>query len=135
MHTQPGQANVTELAKRRKSGLGRKDSQGQEAVIKLDQVKDKVDYLVGLYKTATSASADLNDGIKAIAEKSGLLASVVRKYVVAKAGDKFEEKAREVEQLSLLFDVTEPAKVEADADPKVDPEQAAQALFCATQTH
>lgn len=135
MHTQPGQANVTELAKRRKSGLGRKDSQGQEAVIKLDQVKDKVDYLVGLYKTATSASSDLNDGIKAIAEKSGLLASVVRKYVVAKAGDKFEEKAREVEQLSLLFDVAEPAKVEPDADTKGEPEQDAQALFCATQTH
>lgn len=135
MHTQPGQANVTELANRRKSGLGRKDSQGQEAVIKLDQVKDKIDYLVGLYKTSSDASASLNDGIKAIAEKSGLLASVVRKYVVAKAGDKFEEKAREVEQLSLLFDVAEPAKVEPDADQKGEPQQDAQALFCATQTH
>lgn len=133
MHTQTGQANVTELAKRRKSGLGRKDSDGQEAVIKLDKVKEKIDHLIKLHKTAADASDALNDGIKAVAEKSGLLASVVRKYVVAKAGDKFEEKAREVEQLSLLFDVSEPAKVEAEA--KGDPKQDAQALFCATQQH
>lgn len=135
MHTQPGQANVTELAKRRKSGLGRKDKDKQEAVIKLDKVKDKIDYLVGLHKAATDANAALGEGIKAAAEKSGLLAKTVRRYVVAIAGDDFEDVQREVQQLALLFDVAEPAKVEADADQKGEPQQDAQALFCATQTH
>ncbi len=108
--TQAGSQNVTELAAKRRKFVGRKDSDNQEAVIKLSEVKDRIDYLVGLHNAAKDAGAELNDGIKAIAEKSGLLASVVRKYVVAKAGDKYEEEERKVQQLSLIFEIEEPAK-------------------------
>lgn len=90
-----------------RSGLGRKGRDNQEIVIKLDAVREKVQTLIDLYKLTQETAADLNDGIKAVAESSGLLASVVRKFVVARAGDKFKEKAREVEQLSLIFEVGE----------------------------
>jgi ABC-type uncharacterized transport system substrate-binding protein len=101
MHTQPNTDNVTQLKKSKVTG--RKDKQNQEAVIKLSEVHDKIDNLIALHKTASEASACLNEGIKKIAEKSGLLASVVRKYVIARAGENFEEEQRKVEQLNLIF--------------------------------
>jgi len=87
--------------------LGRVDSEGQEAVIKMGPIKDNIMELVNLYTESNEAGAKLNDAIKATAEKSGLLASVVRKFVVARAGEKFAEEARRVEQLSLIFDIGE----------------------------
>lgn len=83
---------------------GRKAKDRQEAVIEPKVLKQRMGELVKLKKAADSASEDLNDAIKACAEKSGLLASVVRKAVVASAGEDFEAKHREVEQLQLAFD-------------------------------
>lgn len=83
---------------------GRKDGMGQEAVIKMAPVKENIDNLIELFTKAGEASEKLNDAIKATAEKSGLLAGVVRKFVTARAGEKFEEEKRKVEQLSLIFD-------------------------------
>lgn len=77
---------------------------GQEAVIKLDRLRGKVDALVTLYTAAREASTDLSEEIKQVAEASGLLAKVVRSYVAARASEKFPEKRREVEQLSLVFE-------------------------------
>ena len=82
----------------------RKDADKQEAVITMKPVKDKIDDLIALYVKAGKASDKLNDAIKAVAEKAGLLASVVRKFVTARAGEKFQEEARKVEQLSLIFE-------------------------------
>lgn len=87
-----------------KRARGRRDSQGQEGVIKLKPAEDSIQELVDLYVKAGEASDKLNDAIKAVAEKSELLASVVRKFVTARAGEKFEEEKRKCEQLGLLFD-------------------------------
>jgi hypothetical protein len=87
-----------------KSAKGRKGKDRQEAVIEPQVLKQRMPQLVKLKKSSDSASEDLNDAIKACAEKSGLLASVVRKAVVASAGEDFEAKHREVEQLQLAFD-------------------------------
>lgn len=83
---------------------GRKDASGQEAVIKLEALSVKVDELVRLNKAADEAATDFAEAIKAAAEAAGLNASTVRKYIVARAGDKFEEKKRDVQQLALVFD-------------------------------
>lgn len=83
---------------------GRKGRDKQEAVIEVAELKKRMPQLVKLKKTSDEASEDLNDAIKKAAEESGLLASVVRKAVVAQAGENFEEKRREVEQLSLAFE-------------------------------
>lgn len=87
-----------------RTARGRQDRSRQEKVIDMSKLKEKLDHLVSLNKTAKDASKDYSDAVKAAAEKSGLLASVVRRYVVAKAGDSFDEKKKEAEQLALVFE-------------------------------
>lgn len=82
---------------------GRKDG-GQEAVMKAKPVKEKIDHLVALHNTAKQASTDLSDAIKAVAEQGGVNAKALRALVAARAGDNFEEKKREVEQMTFLFE-------------------------------
>ena len=82
---------------------GRKGKDKQEAVIETAELKKRMPQLVKLKKAADDAGEDLNDAIKKAAEESGLLATVVRKAVVASAGENFEAKHREVTQLSLAF--------------------------------
>jgi len=88
---------------RTRKARGRED-RGQEAVIKLDPIKSQVDELVQLHRKAAEANDQYGEAIKATAEKSGLLASVVRKFVAARAGEKFTEEKKKAEQLSLLFE-------------------------------
>ena len=83
---------------------GRKDKDHQEQVIKHESLATRMEELVKLHHASASAGEELNDAIKVAAEESGLLASVVRKFVTARAGEKYEEKKREVDQLSLCFD-------------------------------
>lgn len=83
---------------------GRKDNDGQEATIKTKVIKDKMDELLTLQTKAENASARFSDAIKAVAESSGINAGALRKFVTARAGEKFEERKRDCEQLSLLFE-------------------------------
>ena len=62
-----------------------------------------MDALVKLKVRADEAAEDFAEAVKKTAEQAGLLATVVRRFVVARAGEKFEEKRRECEQLDLLF--------------------------------
>lgn len=96
-HTEPAKGNG-------KQPRGRKNRDKQEAVIKTDVITERIEELERLYTAAGDASTALNDAIKKAAEDSGLLASVVRKLVVARASDKFAEKQREAAQLVLVFD-------------------------------
>lgn len=82
---------------------GRKDG-GQEAVMKAKPVKDKIDHLVKLHNTAKEAGTDLSDAIKKVAEAGGVNAKCLRSFVAARAGEDFEAKHREVEQMQFLFD-------------------------------
>lgn len=83
---------------------GRKDSEGQEAVIKSGKAKDEIDRLVNLKGEAKDAAERYNDAIKYVAEQAGLLASVLRKFVGARVGEKYEDEKRKAEQLQLCFD-------------------------------
>lgn len=94
---------VTDITKEKRT-RGRKDADRQEKVIEVEAVKDRVEELIRLYKASGDAQEAFNDGIKKAAEDSGLLAATVRKFVVARAGEKFEEEKRKCEQLSLLFE-------------------------------
>lgn len=91
---------TTELRRPR----GRKDRDGQEAIVVLDALKDNIGHLVELLHLSEGAAKDYSDGIKANAEKAGIQASVLSKFVKAKAGEKFEEKERDCRQLVMLFD-------------------------------
>ena len=83
---------------------GRKDETGQEGVIKLKPVEDSIEDLMELKTKADLADVAFNDAVKAVAEKSQLLASVVRKFVNARMGEKFQDEKRKCEQLMLCFD-------------------------------
>jgi hypothetical protein len=88
---------------------GRKEKTGdhQEAIIKLDALSAAVlGTLVADYKHACEAGDTFSDGIKAQAEKAGIQSSVLRKFVVASAGENFDDKKRDAMQLSLLFEET-----------------------------
>lgn len=95
----------TGTRRRARKPAARVDRSGQEKVQQPEVVKERLDHLIKLHTKAKDAGEDLSSAIKAVAEKSGFLASVVRKIVVAKAGEEesYEEKVREAEQLSLLF--------------------------------
>lgn len=98
------QQTQTERALDMKPGArGRKD-QGQEAVIKLESLQTRIPELVKLHIKAAEASQDFNDAVKTVAEKSGLLAATVRKYVKARAGDKFDDEKTKAQQLALVFE-------------------------------
>lgn len=82
---------------------GRKNRDLQEAVVTTAPLRKREAELVRLHQLSIEASDALSDAIKKVAEDSGLLASVVRKYVTARAKENVPEKKREAEQLSLVF--------------------------------
>ena len=87
-----------------KTTKGRRNRDKQKAVVSAEPVKARIGHLIKLHKAHATAADELNEAIKAVAEKSGLLASVVRKYVTARAGEQYEEKERGVQQLAFLFE-------------------------------
>lgn len=87
--------------------LGRKESQGQEKVIEMDALRQSLPELIQLYGSAQEAKAKLSDAVKAVAEKSGLLSSTVKRVVKAKANQTWEEAKRNAQQLSLVFEEIE----------------------------
>ena len=96
--------DIVDLNPRKGKPRGRIEKDAQDAVIKLKVVKDKIAHLIELHQASRVSSEDFSAAVNHVAEEAGLLASVVRRYVVAKAGEKFAEKKRECEQLSLLFE-------------------------------
>lgn len=86
------------------SGPGRKDGSGTEAVINLEPLRKKIDNLIALHDKASIAKGTYNDSVKKVAEQSGLMASVVKRLIAAKASDTVQDKQREAEQLSIVFD-------------------------------
>jgi hypothetical protein len=78
------------------------DQQGE--VIRLDELRKKLGYLIRLHTAAKDAKEEFAEAVQAVAEASGFQATVVRRFVNAKAGSTFEKKKKEAEQLSLVFD-------------------------------
>lgn len=72
--------------------------------IKLETIKIRIDHLLQLKRTADGAATDYAEAVKAVAESANCIPGVVKKFVSARFGEKFIEKKREAEQLSLLFD-------------------------------
>jgi hypothetical protein len=83
---------------------GRKDADKQEAVTKPQVVEKRIVELVQLHIAAHDASEAESDAIKKCAEDSGYNASAIKKFIVARAGDKFLEKKRDCEQQMELFE-------------------------------
>jgi hypothetical protein len=80
------------------------DADKQPAAQQPQVIADRIDELVKLKGAADDAAESYADSITKAAEDSGYLASVVRKFVTARAGEKFEERKRECEQQLELFE-------------------------------
>jgi hypothetical protein len=86
-------------------GRKEKTADHQEAVIKLGVLEPAiVNTLVADYKHAQAAGEAFADGIKAQAEKAGIQSAVLRKFIVARAGEHFDDRKRDAQQLALLFE-------------------------------
>lgn len=90
---------------KRRGAVGRKDSEGQEQVIEIGVIHAREDELVALKVAAVEAAEDYSTAINQAAEDSGYNAATVRKFIEAKAGDKFDATKKKVTQLALIFDV------------------------------
>lgn len=83
---------------------GRKGTDKVAAVQDLTKLRDDLPRLKKLLLAKQEATEDYNNAVVKTAEKSGFLSNVVNKAVTAYAGDDFEEKHRQVQQLALVFD-------------------------------
>lgn len=95
------------LPKGSRGARGRKDSSGQEQTFNPEAVQTRAEDLVKLYKAQQDAATDFGDAIKAVAEKAGVNAASLRKFIIAKAGDNFEDVKAKVLQLALVFEEVE----------------------------
>jgi len=95
---------MTTTQTERKRSTGRKDAEKQPAVERPEALVKRLDELITLYRRQVTASEEFGDAVRATAEESGMLASNVRRFVLARAGERFVEKAREVAQLALIFE-------------------------------
>jgi hypothetical protein len=91
------------MAKSDEAAVGRKDSSGTEAVIKIETLNTRLPELVRAVLARMEVTEDLNAAIKATAEACGLDASTVKRIAVAVAKDTFEESKGKANQLSLAF--------------------------------
>jgi hypothetical protein len=81
------------------------ESSRKDMEVMISAVDKSMEDLVKLHTLYMHASEDYKAAIKAVAEQSGLLPAVLRRFVKASAGDKFEKDKQEVAQLALVFDI------------------------------
>lgn len=91
--------------KPRPRGRRSKGSDHQEAVIELSVLNPlAIETMIADYKNACEAKTIFGESIKAWAERAGIQAGVLRTYIVARAGEAFDNSKRDALQLSLLFE-------------------------------
>lgn len=84
-------------------GRGKKDKSGQERVVQLEFLVTAQDNLGALYAQLKAKREEFNEAVKRAAEKCGLNAANVRAFVLAKAGDSYEDELRKAEQKAMLL--------------------------------
>lgn len=94
----------TDTTKDKTKGRGRQGAGKQTGVKQPKVVADRIDELVDLTVKSKTAKEKLDEAITKCAEDSNYLAVAVKKFVTARAGEKFEEKHREIDQQAELFD-------------------------------
>lgn len=82
---------------------GRKDNEGNEATIDLDVLRKRVKDGEQLYLKSQDAKVAFADWNKATAQASGLMATVVSKFIKARCQGKVPDRKREFGQMELVF--------------------------------
>lgn len=84
---------------------GRKDSTGDEQVLKAQPIKDAVAELMVAFKKSEDARTAYNDLRKQVAERSNASASDLNKLLKASARGNFEDVQRKVQGTADLFEL------------------------------
>lgn len=93
------------LPKGSRGRRGRKDSTGDEQVLKAQPIKESLSELMIAYKSFEAAKASYNDLRKRVAERSNCDSSDLAKLLKASAKGKFEDTQRRIQQQVDLFDL------------------------------
>lgn len=83
---------------------GRKDPERQEAVLRHEVIEKRIEELTKLHHRIKDAQEAFSEAIKRAATDSGFNASVVRRFVAARASEEYEKRRRDSAQLELLFE-------------------------------
>lgn len=84
---------------------GRKDSTGDEQVLKAQPIKEALSELMVAFKRAEEARAAYNELRKTVAERSNASAGDLAKLLKASARGNFEDVQRKVQATSDLFEM------------------------------
>jgi len=75
-----------------------------QLLVDIDAVDANLAHLLTLYQSAKLSADDLSAAIKTTAEKAGVHPAALRRYVSARASEKYQEKRAEAAQLQLMFE-------------------------------
>ncbi len=84
---------------------GRKDSTGDEQVLKAQPIKEALTELMASFKRAEAARIEFNDLRKKVAERSNASASDLSKLLKASAKGNFEDVQRKIQGTADLFEL------------------------------
>lgn len=93
------------LPKGSRGRRGRKDSTGDEQVLKAQPIKEALSELMVAYKSFEAAKAAYNDLRKKVAERSNCNAADLGRLLRASATGKFEDTQRHIQQQADLFEL------------------------------
>jgi hypothetical protein len=94
-----------DMPKGNRGRRGRKDSTGDEQVMKAQPIKEALTELMAAYKRAELARVAYNDLRKQVAERSNSSASDLNRLIRASARGNFEDVQRKVQQSADLFEL------------------------------
>lgn len=83
---------------------GRKDSTGDEQVLKVGPIKEALSELATLAKKSQLAAQAYNDARKKVAERSNCNSAQLNKLIKASLAGRFEDANRLVQQTAELFE-------------------------------
>lgn len=100
-----GISRALDLPKGGRGARGRKDSSGDEQVLKAQPIKESLAELMIAFKKSEDARIAYNDLRKKVAERSNASASDLNKLLKASARGNFEDVERHVQATADLFDL------------------------------
>ena len=79
-------------------------------LVKMRELASRIEELEMLLLRLQDAKTTYNNAVNSAAEKSGVHASVINKFIKARAGDWFREEKTKAEQLQLCFEELPPGR-------------------------
>lgn len=86
------------------AGIELSDDEPSAEVIRTKAVRDALDDLKSLARSAKAATEEYAEACEAVATKANVDRGVLKAFITASVGDRAEAKKAKTQQLALLFD-------------------------------